>query len=108
MKSFRYLGSIISQDGKCTMEIKSRIAQEKTAFVNKRNLLCSKNMNMSMRKRLIKIYVWSVALYGCESWVLNKAEQNSFESFEMWCWRRMLRNSWTERKTNENVLNEIN
>ncbi|KAL4083941.1 hypothetical protein QTP88_029258 [Uroleucon formosanum] len=54
------------------------------------------------------VYVWSVALYGCETWVLNKAEQKFLESFEMWCWRRMLRVSWVERRTNENVLNEIN
>jgi len=90
------------------MEIKSRIGQAKTAFMNKRNLLCSKNMSINLRKRLIKVYVWSVALYECETWVLNKMEQKFFESFEMWCWRRMLRISWTERRTNENVLNEIN
>lgn len=90
------------------MDMKSRIARAKTAFMNKRNLLRSKNT--SMRKRLIKVYdVWSVALYGCESWALNKVKQKFLESFEMWCWRRMLRVSiWTERRTNENVLNEIN
>ncbi|KAL4149828.1 hypothetical protein QTP88_003684 [Uroleucon formosanum] len=108
VENFRYLGSIISQDGKCTMDIKARIAQAKTAFMNKRNLLCSKNMSIRVKKRLIKVYVWSVALYGCETWVLNKAEQKFLESFEMWCWRRMLRVSWVERRTNENVLNEIN
>jgi len=47
-------------------------------------------------------------LYGCESWVLNKAKQKFLDSFEIWCWRRMLRVSWTERRTNQNVLNEIN
>lgn len=65
------------------MEVRSRIAQAKTAFMNKRNLLCSKNMNISIKKQLIKIYVWSVAIYGCESRVLNKVEEKFLESFEM-------------------------
>jgi len=60
-----------------------------------------------MRKRLIKVYLWSIGLYRWESWVLNKVEQKFLESFEMWCWRRMFRVSWTERSTNENVLNGI-
>jgi len=83
--SIRYLGNIISQDGKYTMEVKSRITQAKTAFMHKKNLLCSQNISISVKKQLIKVYVWSIALYGFESWVLNKAEQKFFESFEMWC-----------------------
>ncbi|KAF0751206.1 Uncharacterized protein FWK35_00020577 [Aphis craccivora] len=68
-----------------SMEIKSRTAQAKSAFMNKKNLLCSNSMNIKVRKCLIKMYVWSVALYGCETWILNKAEQRTLESFEMWC-----------------------
>jgi hypothetical protein len=67
VESFRYLGSIISQDGKCIIEIKARIAEAKTAFMNNRNLLCSKNISIYMRKWLIKVYMWSVALYECET-----------------------------------------
>jgi len=48
-----------------------------------------------------------VALYGCETWILNKAEQRTLGSFEMWCWRRMLRVSWIEHRTNESILSEI-
>lgn len=61
-------------------------------------------MNISVKKRLIKVL--SVPLYGCEVWILgtiNKAEQKFLESFEMWCWRRMLRVNWTERKTTNEV-----
>jgi len=64
-------------------------------------------MSIRVRKRFIKVYVWSVALYGCETWILNKAEQQTLESFEMWCWRRMLRVSWIEYRTNESILSEI-
>ena len=51
--------------------------------------------------------MWSVALYGSESWVINKAEERYLESFEMWWWRRTLRVSWTEFRTNDSVLNGI-
>jgi len=53
------------------------------------------------------MYTWSVALYGCETWVLNKAKQRTLEIFEIWCWRRMLRVSWIEHRTNESILSEI-
>jgi hypothetical protein len=49
----------------------------------------------------------SVALYGCETWILNKAEQRTLEIFEIWSWRRLLRVSWIEYRTNENILTEI-
>ncbi|KAF0767756.1 Reverse transcriptase domain-containing protein [Aphis craccivora] len=55
------------------------------------------------KKRLIKTYVWSVATYGCETWVINNTEKKKLEAFEMCCWRRMKRISWIERKTNEEV-----
>ncbi|VVC32501.1 Hypothetical protein CINCED_3A022619 [Cinara cedri] len=64
-------------------------------------------MSIRVRKRFIKVYVWSLALYGCETWILNKAEQRTLESFEMWCRERMLRVSWIEHRTNESILSEI-
>ncbi|KAL4092401.1 hypothetical protein QTP88_026904 [Uroleucon formosanum] len=90
--------SLINQDGRCVMEIRSRIAQAKSAFMKKKNLLCSNSTSIRVRKRFIKVYVWSVAQYGCETWVLNKAEQRTLESFEMWCWRKMLRVNWIEHQ----------
>lgn len=107
VEHFKYLGSLINQDGRCVMEIRSRIAQAKSAFMNKKNLLCSNSMSIRVRKRFIKVYVWSVALYGCKTWILNKAEQRTLESFEMWCQRRMLRVGWIEHRTNESILSEI-
>jgi len=64
-------------------------------------------MNIKVRKHFIKMYAWSMALYGCETWILNKAEQQTLESFEMWCWKRMLRVSWIEHRTNKSILSEI-
>lgn len=70
-------------------------------------MLTSKKIHLNIKKRLIKTYVWSVATYGCETWVINDTEKKKLEAFEMWCWRRMERISWIERKTNEEVLRTV-
>ena len=57
-----------------------------------------------MRKKLVKCYVWSIALYGAETWTLRAVDQKHLESFEMWCWRRMEKISWTNHVKNEDVL----
>lgn len=88
---FKYLGSIITDDGKSIKEIKSRIGQAKNTFLKKRKLLTSKNMNIVTKKWFIKTYVWSVALYESETWTINKKEKHMLEAFEMWCWRKMQR-----------------
>ncbi|KDR18382.1 hypothetical protein L798_07764 [Zootermopsis nevadensis] len=104
---FKYLGSIVTTDALCTKEVKARIAMAKAAFVKKRILLTSK-LGLEMKKKLVKCYVWSVALYGAETWTLRKKEQKYLESFEMWCWRRIEKIRWTDRGTNEEVLRRVN
>ena len=59
---------------------------------------------MEIRKRFIKCYVWSVLLYGCETWTMSTTDEKKIEAVEMWCYRRMLKLSWTQRKTNKEVL----
>jgi hypothetical protein len=92
---FNYLGSMITNDARCTREIKSRIAMAKTAFTKKKNLFTSK-LELNLRKKLVKCYIWSIALYGAETWTLREVDQKYLESFEMWCWRRMEESIWTE------------
>jgi hypothetical protein len=87
LEYFNYLGSMITSDARCTREIKSRIAMAKAAFNKKKNLFTSK-LELNLRKKLIKCYIWSIALYGAETWTLRKMDQKYLESFEMWCWRR--------------------
>jgi hypothetical protein len=101
-----YLGSMITNDARCTREIKSSIAMAKVAFNKKKNLFTSK-LDLNLRKKLVKCYIWSVALYGVETWTLRKVDQKYLESFEMWCWRRM-EISWTDRVRNEEVLHRVN
>jgi len=103
VESFKYLGSILTNDGRCTCEIKCRIAMAKTAF-NKKRALFTSTLDLELRKKLVKCYIWSIALYGTETWTLRAVDQNRLESFEMWCWRRMGKISWTDQVRNEEVL----
>ncbi|VVC41307.1 Reverse transcriptase domain [Cinara cedri] len=104
---FKYLSSIITDDGKSIKEIRSRIGQANNTFLKKRILLTSKNMNIVTKKQLLKTYVWSVALYGNETWTINKREKDMLEAFEMWCWRKIRRISWIDRRSNEDILRTI-
>ncbi|PNF17475.1 hypothetical protein B7P43_G18327 [Cryptotermes secundus] len=103
VKCFKYLGSLLKDDGRCTSEIKSRIAMAKAAFSKKKNLFTSK-LDLNLRKKLVKCYIWSIALYGAETWTLRAVDQKHLESVEMWCWRRMEMISWTDYVRNEEVL----
>jgi hypothetical protein len=94
---------MLTDDGRCTCEIKSRIAMAKAAFNKNKNLFTSK-LDLNLRKKLVKCYIWSMALYGAETWTIRAVDQKHLESFEMWCWRRMEKNSWTDHVRNEEVL----
>ena len=78
----------------------------KLAFVKRRELM-TKGFDKGIRKRLVKSLVWSVLLYGCETWTLRKEDIKRLEAFEMWVWRRMEKVSWVDRKTNQEVLDMV-
>ena len=80
VESFKYLGSILTNDGRCTCEIKCRIARAKAAFNKKRTLFTS-TLDLELRKKLVKCYIWSIASYGAETWTLRAADQKRLESF---------------------------
>jgi hypothetical protein len=96
---------MLTNDGRCTCEIKSRIAMAKAVFNRKRTLFTRK-MDLELRKKLVKCYIWSirVALHGAETWTLRAVNHKHLESFEIWCWRRMEKISWTDYVRNEEVL----
>jgi hypothetical protein len=91
---------MLTNDGRYTCEIKSKIAMAKAAFNKKRALFTSKT-DLELRKKLVKCYILSIALYGAETWTLWEVDQKHLESFEMCCWRRMEKISWTVHVTNE-------
>ena len=62
---------------------------------------------MPTKVRLVKAMVFPVVMYGCESWTVNKAERRRTDAFELWCWRRLLRDPWTARRSNQSILKEI-
>ncbi|XP_025406672.1 uncharacterized protein LOC112680706 [Sipha flava] len=108
IQCFTYQGSKITHDGRSEMDIKSRIAQAKQAFYQKKHLLTANTVSLNTRKNLIKSFVWSIALYGAETWTILKAERKKIEAFETWCWRRALKIFWTEKVKNEEVYLRMN
>jgi hypothetical protein len=104
-EEFNCFGSMIANDARCRREIKARIAMAKALFNEKETLFTSK-LDLELRKKLVKCYIWSTALYGAETWTLQKIDQKYLESFEIWCWRRMKIN-WTDRVNNEAVLHRV-
>ena len=100
---FKHLGSMLTNGRRCTCEIKSRIAMTKTAF-NKKMALFTSTLDLKLRKKPIKWYIWSMALYGAETGTIRAVDQKQLESFELWCWRRMEKISWADRVRNEEIL----
>jgi hypothetical protein len=94
--------SFLTNDGRFTCEIKYRIAMAKAVF-NKERALFTSTLELELRKKLVKCYVQSIALYGAETWTLRTVYRKHMESFEMWCWRRM-EISWADHVRNEEVL----
>jgi len=94
---------MLTNDGRCTCEIKRRIAMAKAAF-NKKGALFTSTLELELKKKLVKCYIWSIALYGAETGTLRAVDQKQLESFEMWRWRRMEKISWTDQVRNEEVL----
>jgi hypothetical protein len=103
VESLKYLGGMLTNDGRCTYEIKSRIAMAEAAFNKKRAPFTSK-MDLELWKKLVKCYIWSIALYGAETWTLRTVDRKQMESFEMWCWRRMEKIGWTDHVRNDDLL----
>ena len=108
VENFNYLGSFLTSDGKSDCEIKRRIALSKEAFSKKRSVLTSSNITMSTRQRILNCYIWSILVYGCETWSISSVMQKRLEATEMWFLRRMLKISWTDKISNERVLTIAN
>ena len=76
-------------------------------MTNLDNILKRRDITLSTNVRLVKVMVFPVVMYGCESWTIKKAERQSIDAFELWCWRRLLRVPWTARRSNQSILKEI-
>ena len=103
---FKYLGAYITSDGRCNMEIKTRICQAKSIFQSMKHLLANNKLALDLRKRMLQCYVEPVLLYACETWTIGTQMKKQLEATEMWFLRRMLRIPWTDKKSNDEVLKE--
>ena len=100
-------GSKITVDGACSHEIKRRLLLGRKGMTNLDSIYKSRDITLLTKVRLVKAMVFTVVMYGCESWTIKKAERGRIDAFEVWCWRRLLRVPWTARRSNQSILKEI-
>ena len=99
--------SKITADGDCSHEIKRRLLLGRKVMTNLDTILKSRDITLSTKFCLVKAIVFLVIMYGCESWTIKKAEHQTTDAFELWCWRKFLRVSWPARRSNQCILKEI-
>ena len=100
-------GSKITADGDCSHEIKRHILLGRKVMTNLDSIFKSRYITLSTKVCLVKAMVFPVVMYGCESWTIKKDELLRIDAFELWYWRRLLRVSWTARRSNQSILKEI-
>ena len=103
---FIFGGSRITADGDCSHEIKRHLLFGRKVMTNLDSILKSRDITLLTKVCLVKAMVFSVVMYGCESWTIKKAEHQRIDAFELWCWRRLLRVPWIAR-SNQSILKEI-
>ena len=100
-------GSKITEDGDCNHEIKRHLLLGRNVLTNLDSILESHDVTLPTEVCLVKAMVFTAVMYGCESWIIKKAEQQRIDAFELWCWRRPLRVPWTARRSSQSILKEI-
>ena len=83
------------------------IASGKESYDKPRQYIKKKDITLPTKVCLVKTMVFPVVMYGCENWIINEAEGQRIDAFELWCWIRLLRVPWTARRTNQSILKEI-
>ena len=104
---FIFLGSKITADGDYSHEIKRHLLLGRKVMTNLGSILKSRDITLPTKVLLVKAMVFPVVVYGCESWTVKKAECRRIDAFELWCWKGLLRVSWTARRSNQSILKEI-
>jgi len=107
VSSFSFLGSTIQENGDCKEDIVKRLALGRAAVVGLDKIWKGKDVRVETKVRLMEALVFPVAMYGAESWTTRKADIKKIEAFENWCWRKMLRISWTEKRTNASIQQQL-
>ena len=100
-------GSKITADGDCSHEIKRHLLLGRKVMTNLDSIFKSRDITLPTKVCLVKAMVFPVVTYGCENWTVKKAERRRIDTFELWCWRRLLRFPWSARRSNQSILKEI-
>ena len=104
---FIFLGSKITANGDCSHEIKRHLLLGRNVMTKLDRVLISRDITLPTKVHLVKVMVFPVVMYGCESWTIKKAESQKIDAFELWYWRIVLRVPWTARRPNQSILKEI-
>ena len=107
VRDFILGSSKITADVDSSQVIKRCLFLERKAMTNLDSILKSRDITLPTKVHLVKAIFFPVAMYGCESWTIKKAEHRKIDAFELWCWRRLLRVPWTARRSNRSILMEI-
>ena len=107
VSDFIFGGSKITADGDCSHEIKRRILLGSKVMTNLDSMLKSRDITLPTKVHLVKAMVFPVVMYGCDIFTIKKTEHQRIDAFDPWCWRRLLRISWTARRSNQSIIKEI-
>ena len=105
--NFLFMGSKITVDSDCSLEIKRHLLLWRKAMTNLDSILKSRDITLPTKICIVKAIVFPVVMYECEHWTIKKAEHQRIDAFELWCWRRLLRVPWSAR-SNQSILKEFN
>ena len=107
VSDFIFGGSKITVDGDCSHEIKRHLLLGRKVMTNLDSILKSRDITLPTKVCLVKAMVFPVVVYGCECWTVKKVKRQRIDTFELWCWRRLLRIPWAARRSNQSILKEI-
>jgi len=107
VESFGYLGAVITSTGYCSVEINSRLVIARSALTSMNKLRKDRALNKDTKVRLMRVIVWPVTTYRCESWTFKASDKKRIAGFEMTAYRGMLRISWKDHRTNQSILEEV-
>ena len=102
-----FFGTMITEDGLCEKEVRRRIAMGNAAMGGLTSIWKDRGITLETKVKLVKVLVFPIVVYGAETWTMRKHERRKIDAFELWCWRRVLRVSWMERKTNISIIDNI-
>ena len=105
---FIFLYSRITVDSDCSHKIKRCLLLGRKAMTNRGSILKNRDITLPTKVCIVRAMVFSVVMYGCESWTIKKAEHQRIDAFKLWCWKRLLRVPWTARRLNQSILKEVN